>query len=206
MPVRRPPRRARCAFGLLLLPAAGLAAGASPVLVESLFGPAYRRTSPLFAALVLGAVGTLLLSLASGILVAAGRPRWTIAFSLPMLPVATLGYLLAVPRAGALGAALVTAGTAIAAAAGACGAAHRLTGARFPLGTLARTVLLGTAAFAAGATLLPAPGIAGLLGIAALGISTLAALAFSGEPTPAERQRFQRWVASAFRSVRRSAA
>lgn len=192
--------------GLLVLPAACLAAGAAPVIVESLFGAAYRPSAPLFAALVIGAVGALLLSLASGILVAAGHPRWTIAVTAPMVPIAALAHLLVVPRAGASGAAIVTMITSLAAAGASLVMAHRLVGIPLPLGSLARTIAVGIVAFWAGATLLPAPGTGALLWLCVLGIATGGALALAGELTRAERHHARRWTAAALRSARRSIA
>jgi O-antigen/teichoic acid export membrane protein len=123
-----------------------------------------------------------------------------------MLPVAAIGHLLVVPRAGAVGAALVTAATSLTGAAAACIAAHRLVGTPFPMATLVRAVGIGAVAFWAGILLLPGPGVGGLLGVVALAVALLAALGLTGELSIAEWGRARRWVAAAFRSGAKSAA
>ena len=192
--------------GLLVLPAACLAAGGAPALVQTLFGADYIASGPLFAALVIGSTGALMLSLASAILVAAGRPRWTIVLAAPMVPAALLGHLLVIPRAGAIGAAFVTAATSLGAAGVGCLAVRRLVGIPLPLKTLARALVVGVAAYWAGASLLPEPGITALVGLVMLTAAAAAALVLAGELTLSERDRARRWMAAALRSVRSALA
>lgn len=187
-------------FGLLVLPAACLAAGAAPALIETLFGEAYRASAPLFGTLVIGAVGVLMLSMASGVLVAAGHPRWTVAVTAPMLPIAAAGHLLIIPRFGAQGAAFVTATTAFLAALTACLVAHRRLGTPLPAATLVRTLVLGIVAWVAGAWL-PRPGVAGLLLICALGAALVVVVAAT-ELTADERGRAGRSIGATLRSFR----
>lgn len=193
-------------LGLLVLPAAGLAAGSAPVLVETLFGAGYLDAGPLFAALVIGSTGALLLSVASAVLVAAGRPGWTIALAAPMVPAALLGHLLVIPRAGAVGAAVVTAVTSLLAAAAGCIVVHRLVGIPLPFRTLARALVVGVPAYWAGASLLPEPGLAALGALVVLTAAAAAALVLTGELTTDERDRAGRGLAAALRSLRSSVA
>jgi GT2 family glycosyltransferase len=104
--------------GFLMVPLTLLTAGTAPELIALLFGPAYAAAAPLFAILLVGAAGTLLIALAGGVLVAAGKLRWTVALTAPLLLVAGIAHLVLIPRMGAVGAATVTTGTAIVGATG----------------------------------------------------------------------------------------
>jgi O-antigen/teichoic acid export membrane protein len=187
-------------------PAAALAAGAAPVLVETFFGTAYRPAAPFFAMLVIAGAAMLALGVSGGILLAAGRPEWTLAITAPTVPLAALAHLLVIPRAGATGAAMVTTTTAIAAAIAAFAAVHHVVGAPLPLATLIRALAVGALAFWAGKALLPGPGIPGLFAALALAIAVAAVLALSGELTSSERSNAVRWASAALRSARKPAA
>lgn len=181
--------------GFLMVPLILLVAGAAPGLIALLFGPSYAVAAPLFAVLLVGAVGTLLIALAGGVLVAAGYMRWTIVLTAPLLFVATAAHLVTVPRMGAVGAATVTAGTAIAGAACACVATWRLVGTRVPIATLVRGILLGGAAGWVASTLEVA-GYAVLVVLAALTVILAAAMCLAGELRAPERDRLKRWTRS----------
>src|SRR5690606_23170629 len=90
--------------------------------------------------------GMLLLAVASAILLAADHPGWTLAITAPMLPAAAIGHVLVIPRAGAFGAALVTAGTAFAAATVACVCVRRLVHVPMPYATIARAAIVSALA------------------------------------------------------------
>jgi O-antigen/teichoic acid export membrane protein len=179
--------------GFLVLPMALLAAGAAPALIDLLFGSQYAAAAPIFALLVVGAAGTLLIGLAGGVLVAAGRLGWTVLLTAPLLLLAVAGHLFAIPRAGATGAAAVTAGTALLGAAAACTAVRNLAGMRLPGSTLARGLVLGTAAGAL-ARVLPLRGPALLAALALLALLLACALALAGELRPQERRRLVDWL------------
>jgi O-antigen/teichoic acid export membrane protein len=179
--------------GFLVLPLALLAAGAAPALIDLLFGSQYAAAAPIFALLVVGAVGTLLIGLAGGVLVAAGRLGWTVLLTAPLLLLAVAGHLFAIPRAGAAGAAAVTAGTALLGAAAACTAVRYLAGMRLPASTLARGLVLGTAAGAL-ARALPLRGPALLAALALLALLLACALALAGELRPQERRHVVDWL------------
>ncbi len=187
--------------GFLILPLTLLAAGAAPALVELLFGVRYAGTAPLFALLVVGAAGTLLIALAGGLLVAAGRLRWTLILTAPLLVVALVGHLFAIPRAGAIGAATVTAGTALLGAAAACTAARALVGTHIPVMTLVRGIVFG-----AGAGWLawawPVRGLVIVPVFALIAVLLGAAIALSGELRTDERARMLAWM----RTLRQRAA
>lgn len=181
----------RVAF--LMLPVTLLVAGAAPALIDLLFGARYADAAPLFALLVVGAAGTLLIALAGGLLVAAGRLRWTLILAAPLLLVALVGHLIAIPRAGAVGAATVTAATALLGAAAACGAARTLIGTHIPVITLVRGLVLG-----AGAGWLawawPARGLVVLPAFALIALLLAGAMALTGELRADERTRLLGWI------------
>ena len=180
-------------LGFLMVPLILLVAGAAPPLIALLFGPAYAAAAPLFSILLIGAVGTLLIALAGGVLVAAGHLRWTVVLTAPLLLVATAAHLVFIPKLGAVGAATVTAGTSIAGAACACAAAWQLVGTRIPLATLLRGILLGLGAGWVVSTL-DVAGYAVLAVLAAFTVVLAAAMCVSGELRAHERERLKRWT------------
>ena len=185
-------------LGFLMVPLILLVAGAAPGLIALLFGPAYAPAAPLFSILLIGAAGTLLIALAGGVLVAAGHLRWTVVLTAPLLLVALSAHLLFIPKMGAVGAATVTAGTAIAGAACACVAAWQLVGTRIPLATLLRGILLGSAAGWVMSTW-DVAGYAVLAVLAALTVVLAAAMCVTGELRAHERDRLRRWTRALLR-------
>ena len=184
--------------GFLMLPLALIAAGAAPALVDLMFGARYAATAQLFSLLVIGAVGTLIIALTGGILVAAGRLRWTVALSAPLLLVAIVGHLVFVPRFGAVGAAGVTMGTALLGAVVGCVAAHVLVLTPIPVATLVRGVALGGAAgWAISEWRVSGPAVLPALAVTVTVFAV--AMYVTGEMRAAERARLARW----FRSVLR---
>lgn len=171
---------------LWLLAPVALLAGSSPEVVALVFGEAFAPAAPILALLLAGAVGQLAVAAATATLTAAGRPLLTFLLVAPLAPSALLGYWFVVPTWGALGAALVMACLAGLAAVACLVAACTTWRLSFPLGSLARALLVGTGAFALGAVL-PGPGLWLLLKLAALSAGALAALWVSGELSAAER-------------------
>ena len=186
--------------GFLALPPILLVAGAAPQLITLLFGAAYAAAAPLFALLLVGAAGTLLMALAGGLLVAAGHLRLTVALTVPLLVVAIIAHLLVIPHLGAIGAATVTAGAAIAGAIASCVVAARVLRIAVPLATLLRGVVLGGAAGWIAARL-PMNGIVMLAGLAGLAMVLVALICVAGELGADERARLRHWT----RSLRRPA-
>jgi O-antigen/teichoic acid export membrane protein len=97
----------------MLLPLAGLIAGASREIVGFIFGTRFLPAGPLLAWLFGAAVTLAIFAIATAILTAAGKPGWTVALATPLLFFAAIGHVLIIPRFGPIGAAIVT--TAIAA-------------------------------------------------------------------------------------------
>ncbi|MCS6859685.1 MAG: oligosaccharide flippase family protein [Abditibacteriales bacterium] len=92
---------------ILLLPFAGVIAGASPEVVSLIFGAPFLPAAPLLGLLIFGALALVMISVTTAILTAAGKPGWTFALTGPMLPLAAAGHLLMIPWLGAIGAAVV---------------------------------------------------------------------------------------------------
>jgi len=93
---------------VLMLPFAGVCAGAAPEIVQFIFGPAFIPAARLLVVLIFASIALVMISIVAAILTAAGKPSWTISLTAPILPVSVLGYWLTIPRMGPLGAAWVT--------------------------------------------------------------------------------------------------
>jgi len=91
-----------------LLPFGAVAAGASPDIVELVFGRDFSTAAPIFAFLIFAAVALHAVNVAIAILTASNHPKWSFTLTGPMVPIALLGHILLIPPLGGLGAALVT--------------------------------------------------------------------------------------------------
>jgi O-antigen/teichoic acid export membrane protein len=179
--------------GLLLLPFAGLGAGAAPELVLLIFGGAYAPATPLVAPLLFAAVALVAVATGTAILIAAGRPGLTVALTAPLPLVAGAGYLAVVPRFGLPGAALVTLACATMAAAAIVAAVRSVAGVCPPTSTAVRCVLLAAVAYA-GARVWPGEGVmVTIVELTALAAVVVAALAGTGEFTRAELTAVRSW-------------
>jgi len=137
---------------LVLLPLAGLLAGAAPEIVVWIFGTEFSDSAPLLAVLGFASVALVVISTATAILTAAGKPGWTCALVGPLLPLALAGHLLLIPSLGSIGAALVTTLLAMVGALASVIAVHRIWGILPPLSTLGRSALLAFVAYGLAAT------------------------------------------------------
>lgn len=93
---------------ILLFPLAGMSAGAAREVVRLIYGANFEPAAPLLALLIFVGVALALASTGASILVALGRPGWTLALRGPLVPLALGGHFLLIPLLGSLGAALVT--------------------------------------------------------------------------------------------------
>jgi O-antigen/teichoic acid export membrane protein len=93
---------------LLMLPFAGLGAGAAAEIIQLLFSSTFLPAAPLFSVLIFGAVALAMIAVTTAILTAASKPNWTIALTGPMVLLAILGHLWLIPKFGTIGAASVT--------------------------------------------------------------------------------------------------
>ena len=177
---------------VLLTPLAALCAGASRGIVHLVFGPEFRPTAPLIAPLLFSAIALVMIAVSTSILIAAGRPGLTAAFTAPMPALAGLGYLMVIPRYGLPGASMVTLLVSVAAAVALGATVFRVCRVHPPPATVLRSALVCVAVY--GAAVLWSPsGTLVLVEIAALAAASLLALACMGEFTPAERSALMGW-------------
>jgi O-antigen/teichoic acid export membrane protein len=178
---------------LFSVPPVAAISGAAAPLMAWIFGAEFRAGGPLLALLIWGAPAFLVISVATAVLVAGGRPEATLRLTLPMVPVALAGYALAVPHWGSLGAALVTSTVVLAIAIACLLAVRSLWGVAPPLPTLLRAAGIGALAFL-GARALPLEGawlLVELPLLVALGWGAFLAL---GEASRDELDTVRRWL------------
>jgi O-antigen/teichoic acid export membrane protein len=96
--------------------------------------PGYAGSVPVFAVLLPGTLVAMMTAALSLPLVLVGRKDWLLRLDLRVAPVALLAYLLAIPAAGALGAAVVTLAVMLLRSAAVLRAAWRITAAPITLG------------------------------------------------------------------------
>jgi O-antigen/teichoic acid export membrane protein len=133
---------------LWLIPFAALGAGAAPGLIAFVFGEAYLPAAPLLVWVSFSIVALTITSLTATMLAAVGRPGAAFMYNVPLLALAVVGYLVWVPRAGAIGAAVVTAVSAWGVALAMMVAVYRSCQVGPGRGTVARTVVTGAIAYA----------------------------------------------------------
>ncbi|MDR7496340.1 MAG: oligosaccharide flippase family protein [Armatimonadota bacterium] len=165
---------------VVLLPLAALAAGAAPEIVSLLLGPVYAASAGTLAVLLPGAVAAVSLSVTAVLLTAAGRPGWTVPLAWAMLPLAGAGHLLAIPRAGPLGAAIVTSGCTLLGAAAGMWLVRRAWAVAPPAATAVRSLALAAGTYLVAAAW-PTPGVWVLLKLAALAGAVAVGFVLLGE-------------------------
>lgn len=165
---------------IALMPLAGMTAGAASEIVLVAFGAEFLPASRLIGPLVVGALGLTMMYVATSILTAAGKPRWTTAFVGPLVPLALVGHLLLIPRLGAFGAALVTALFASLSALAEVVAIYRVWGILPPLATVCRSTILCGVAYAL-AAFWPTPGLLVFIKLPVIVLVTLMAFVLLGE-------------------------
>jgi O-antigen/teichoic acid export membrane protein len=172
---------------LVLFPFAGVAAGASTAVATMIYGPKFAATGPLLAVLIFAALMSVMISVASVILTAAGRPGWAMVASLPVAPIALAAHLMVIPRFGARGAAFVTLAVAAMGATGLVVVVHRAWHVWPPVATLVRAIVVSAVTILIGSWWRTS----GALAVVELAVMSLAAallLVALGELTRAERQ------------------
>lgn len=171
---------------LCLLPFAGMTAGASTEIVGSIFGASFLAGAPLLSLLIFGALGIVMISTNTAILTSAGKPGWTIALAGPLLPLAMIGYLILIPKWGAVGAALVAMLFAGLGALASMLAVYRVWKILPPAATLGRSVLICGLAYVL-ASLWPVSGLLLLLKLSVIGLVITLAFSVLGEFSARER-------------------
>jgi O-antigen/teichoic acid export membrane protein len=168
---------------LLLLPFAGLCAGAADGIVRLVFGAAFAPAAELFPPLLFGAVALVLVAVGTAVLTAGGRLGLTVALTAPLPVVAGLGYLAIIPGWGSRGAAVVTFAASALTAITLLIVVYREYRIAPPAATLAKSALVCAAAYAA-ARVWSASGTLVLLELAVISAAILLAYKLTGELTP----------------------
>jgi O-antigen/teichoic acid export membrane protein len=162
-----------------LLPVAGLAAGAGGPFASWLFGSSFTGAGQLFGPLLLGSVAQVLMAVAIMTLTAVGHPNAFLRTGVAMVALAMIGGLIAIPRLGAIGAALSTSSAGCLGAVSGLWLMHRRASVPIPFGSFARTATAAVlAAVVCRATLEWLPLGGGLLCGA---LAAIVVLALSGE-------------------------
>jgi O-antigen/teichoic acid export membrane protein len=162
------------------LPLVALVAATAHEIVPLLFGSAFVPAADLLRVLVFGAFAKVVLTLSSNILVAADRERWTLWLMVPLPILALSGYVVAIPRAGAIGAAAVTTVSLGVFALVMLVATHRAWRVPLPVATLIRSVIAALAMTVV-APMWPVSGPMILVKLMVLGLVAAALLVVSGE-------------------------
>lgn len=165
---------------LVLFPFAGVAAGAATGLATLIYGLSFADTGPLLAVLIFGAVAVVMISVASSILTAIGKPTWAMWATLPVAPLALAGHLTLIPRFGAPGATWVTLGVAALGAVGALIAVYRAWHVAPPAATVVRAAVVTAAVTVVGAWWRTS-GVMVVIELVAMSVVAVALLAASGE-------------------------
>lgn len=182
-------RTARDALRVVIgmLPFAALISGAAGEIAVSVFGGTFRAASTPLAILIIGSVSFLAISVATAILTAAGKPRWTVLITAPLVPASIAGNIWLIPKFGVLGASLVTTVSATIGAVTAVATLRRFWQMSIPTATLARSLLISAGAYALGAAWPVSTLLLVTLKLSANGVLILFAFYALGEFSAAER-------------------
>lgn len=127
---------------LLLFPVAALTAGASQEVVVFALGAPFLPTASLLGILIWGSFAMMLVSVGMVMLIAAGKPRWSLFLAAPLVVGLLIGHLICIPRWGAIGAACVSCGCAFLCALAMLTFIARRWDIRFPLSTCWRSLII----------------------------------------------------------------
>jgi len=146
-------RLARHALRLVigLLPVCAVTLATAPAIVSLIYGDEFLPTAPILSLLIFSALGLMMISVGTTILIAAERPNWPVLTTLPMVPLAVLGHQQLIPALNTIGAALVTTGVAGLGAIAIFTAVYLRWQITPPAATLARSLLVSPAIYAIGA-------------------------------------------------------
>jgi O-antigen/teichoic acid export membrane protein len=133
-----------------LMPFAAFGAGAAPEIVRLIYGRGFEPAATLAIPLLAGAIGVTMVSVGSGILVAANQAKLAGRLMWPVLPVAFVGLWFVVPRYGAMGAAIVTGAVSVVNGLVILAAVRRCWHVGPPAGTWIRSVAISAATLGLG--------------------------------------------------------
>lgn len=157
---------------IALFPFATLVAGSAQEIVVFIFGREYSSASSLVTILIFAALASLMISVGTAILTAAGRAIWTSLLSISLVGLAALGHLLVIPVWGAVGAALVTFSLASFGGLAVVLRVYFLWKVAPPLGTCLRSVFLSPLAYLA-SVVYPLTGILLVLKLSVMSFAVL---------------------------------
>jgi len=172
---------------LMLFPFAGVAAGASTALSTMIYGTEFAGAGPLLSVLIFASMMMAVVSVASAILTAVGRPGWAMTAALPVAPLALVGHVLVIPHFGARGATVVTLVVAAVGAGLSLIAVSQAWRVHVPWATVAR-VAAATTLTTTVATRWKTAGALTLVEIGVMSVVATVALIVLGELTPPRRE------------------
>ena len=182
-----------------LIPFAALVGGAATQIMHVIFGPAFATAGPLLALLFAAAVALAAMAVAVAIITAVDHPRLVSVIGVSVLGAAIVGHLLLIPRLGAVGAALVSAGVGAVGALVSVALVHRVWHVH-AYATLARAVLIAGPAYWASSVVATARPLALVLELTVLSLLVVAAFLAIGELAPGERRYWwalrPRWISA----------
>jgi len=129
-----------------MAPFLAFGAAAAPEIVRLIYGPAFAPAATLVLPMLVGALAVVTISVSSALLAAGDRARQAATLVWPVVPALLIGLVVAVPRWGTMGAAVVTSAGSIASAVVLCVATCSLWRVSLPWDTIARSVGVSTAA------------------------------------------------------------
>jgi O-antigen/teichoic acid export membrane protein len=175
---------------IALVPLAALIAGTADELVRVVFGPSFAGSGQMLALLFAGGVALVVMSVSVSVVTAMDAQRIVSVLGIGVLAGALVGHLVLIPRYGAAGAAMVTAGMSVAGGLASVILVHRLWHLN-AYATLIRGVLIAGPVYWL-ATLLPTSGAAALVAkLAVLSALVVAAFVAMGELDAGERRRLR---------------
>lgn len=180
-------------LAMLTTPLLILAATSSEAIAVLMFGMEYAAAGPLLSVLLLGCIGRVLLMASRTLISAAGEPGWSAWFTAPLVPLAIVGYAIAVPRFGLAGAVWVSCAVFTLGGAASTLAVLRHWPVAWRGGTIGRCAIVSLAAAALGLAW-PAHGPMVLLKLAAGSAAILAALAIGGEFNREDWRLIHNWL------------
>ena len=165
---------------VLLFPLAALIAGSAPQVISLVYGARYVAASPVFALLIVAAVGLVQVSVAAALLSSFDHLGWQAVLIVPLVPLAIVVHAMAIPHLGAMGAALTTLGLTWSCVLVSGCTLYGLTGVSVPVATLLRSVVLSVGGYFL-AQHLPPSGAWILLQLPALAVFSAVILIVLGE-------------------------
>jgi O-antigen/teichoic acid export membrane protein len=132
------------------MPFVAFGAGAAPEVVRLIYGPGYEPAARLAIPLLAGAMGAVLVSVASSMLAAADQATRISRLVWPVTAIAVVLLGLVVPSYGAMGAAIVIGASSVAGAVIVVEVVRRCWEVALPTGTLVRARAISAATLAAG--------------------------------------------------------